>query len=197
VLAIFGAPRSALAEYVHEGFLFHGGLGMSYNNISETAEGGGVSFDDTVTGLGARMNVLFGGTPAPGLVVGGGFGGTSIIDPTVEFQGMEFESTDTSVTLVNFVGFLQYYPDPAKGLFVRGSLGYGTGSVEVEGRTTAEDIDGPVFGGALGHTWWMAPEWSIGLEGEFLVAALSKDEDGVSSSSTWLSPALSLVFTYH
>jgi hypothetical protein len=73
-------------------------------------------------------------------------------------------------------------------------IGYGSG-VAGNDDVDGESVGGPVLGGAVGYVMLAEPSWALALEGEFLTAFLGSEDGGVSTSTTWLSPGLNLVFT--
>lgn len=198
-LAAAALPRTAEASEprTHDGFFFQASLGFGPGWVDEELSGGGTDTDVSFSGVTGMFELLFGGTPARGLVVGGALTGHSIVNPTVEMSGQEFETDDTSVGISQLSLFTNYYFQPQAGFYVHGSLGFATASVTVDGDTYDTDATGVVLGVGAGYDFWIANEWSIGPQLRLTYARLGDEEDGVEAKSNFLSPILALTVTYH
>jgi hypothetical protein len=187
----------------HDGFMLQVSLGFGYTNYNEKVTAPGFeSVESTATGFTGSFNLLGGGTLTDGFVLGGGLMGVSVVDPTIEFEGGlldggDFETEDVSMGMSVLTLFGQWYPDPHGGLFIRGGIGFGFVSVEIDGDEQDVDMDGPVLSLAMGYGWWVSDQWSIGLEGQFVAGFVSDQQGNAEANGTWLSPTLNAVFTYH
>lgn len=198
-LAATALPRAACASEArtHDGFFFQSSLGFGPGWVDEELSGNGGNTDVTFSGVTGMFELTFGGTPARGLVVGAALTGHSIVNPTVEMGGQEFETDDTSVGISQLSLFTNYYFQPKAGFYVHGSLGFATASVTVDGDTYDTDVKGIVLGVGAGYDFWIADEWSLGPQLRLTYARLGDEEDGVEAKSNFLSPVLALSVTYH
>jgi hypothetical protein len=195
----FSAAASAQSEgaRTHDGFFLRLSAGVGPGWFTEEQEVFGESREVEASGPTAMFELLIGGTPAPGLVVGGGLMGHSVINPTLEANGREFETEDTSVGVSQAALFVNYHIDPHAGFCLLGSVGYGVGVVTVEDESRDTDTDGLVLGFGLGYDFWVGSQWSIGPSFRLTYAALSNEEDGLEVSDTFVSPTLGFTATYH
>jgi hypothetical protein len=184
---------------MHDGFHFSIGLGAGYAMVGGALDpeppGGG---EITITGAGVAGQLLFGGTPAPGLVIGGGSQGGHFFSPKVEFDGTEVDSDgDLSANLLG--AYVQYYFTPNQGFYLQAMLGIATMD---DGN---DDTDGLAAGlGAsvgLGNEWWIADQWGIGVLGrcQFLAVGQEIETAGATADVGYAAivPALLVNFTYH
>jgi opacity protein-like surface antigen len=198
-LALTALPRSAAAApRTHDGFFFQGSLGFGPGWLTETYDDDAFLFDEiSFSGLTVHPEILIGGTLAPGLVLGGALTGHSMVNPTAEVDGQEAETEDTTVNFSQLSAFVHYYPSPAQGLYLHGSLGVVGASITVDDDTTESDAVGFTLGAGVGYDFWIANEWSLGPQFRFTYAHLSGEEEEVEFTDSFISPTLSLSVTYH
>lgn len=197
-LALTALPRSAAAApRTHDGFFFQGSLGFGPGWVDESYEDSALIDEISLSGLTANVELLFGGTLAPGLVLGGALTGHSMVDPTVEFNGREAETEDTSINFSQLSAFVNFYPNPASGLYLHGSLGVVGASVTVDDDTRESDAIGLAVGAGVGYDFWIANEWSLGPQFRFTYAHLSGEEQEIEYTDSFISPTLSLSVTFH
>lgn len=148
--------RQPPGAYTHDGFYFRWGSGIAY--VSHT--GDGPLGDASVSGFGSLEFVGIGGNVERGLVVGGIISGASTDRRTLKGapSGGPGKVTASLVTLGVLV---DWFPNPAGGWHIGGSLGFGGPSLMDDNITwTGIGAGGTVFGG---YDWWIGPEWSLGL----------------------------------
>jgi hypothetical protein len=164
-------------EYLHDGFYFRvsAGLGPLSVKFDDKAAAGKTIDGDVVAPGGA---LAFGGSPRPGLVVGGIVMGEG---NDLKLRRGSWHANRRGVGVVLLAPFIDYFPSPAKGLHLGAGLGPSVIPIADTGdnlRTTAG------AGGALwlGYDFWVANQWSLGP----LVVA-SGNATGDSSSDNELS----------
>lgn len=164
---------SALAGvHRHDGFFLRLGAGPSLNLSG--------------SGFGGAFEVALGGTIGRGIVVG------AMSSPKV-VHAVGFSADETAV--FTFLGpFVDYYPDPSKGLHLLG--GGGVASATFPGGKTNPAVSLELLAGA-GYEWWVGNQWSIGLLGR-----ISYLNPGGIESDIWGNSSLFLLngmvsFTYH
>jgi opacity protein-like surface antigen len=194
-VSIWSSLAAASAPHTHDGFYFQGNIGPGYLTTSPAADEG-ADIDIKYSGFGVGGGLLFGGTPAPGLVIGGGTANVVALSPKITVEGEESDLGDGDLTLnLSTLGvFGTYYPDPNAGLNLHLMVAYGVLSVsDSDGDDSDNNPSGVAITAGVGYDFWVAQEWSIGVLGRFTYAALSYED----VSFPTLAPALLATFTYH
>lgn len=189
--------------HLHDGFFFRFSLGFAHATggweVPDSGSGGEAPSNPvtgSMSGNGAIAELLLGGTPAPGFVLGGGSLGVSVPTLTLERDGSSSTSSmDMSAVLSVPHLFAMVYPNPEAGPHLGAMVGYGVATLSDEDGEDvyADDITGPVVGGGFGFDGWVGQQWSLGFFGRVLYAPISNDEVDVSL----LTLAASLSVTYH
>jgi hypothetical protein len=194
-------PAPEPAGHMHDGFYLRGSIGPG---LLWTRFTNGILDEENISGRGGAFDLQLGGTPSPGLVVGGGlfFGGME--HEAVRPPGAAAEDGDPgSVGLMAIGPFVDYYPDPKGGLHFGGMLGLAAMGFDTPSRDggdspyakEARGGGGGALGAWIGHDWWIAREWSLGVQLRYLgVSVKNEDYDWNGAADT-----LSLQFTalYH
>ncbi|MCB9585714.1 MAG: autotransporter domain-containing protein [Polyangiaceae bacterium] len=194
--AVFVCSSAALAESApetHDGFFFRIGPTLGPLSITGKADAGGPEV--TYSGFSFGSELMFGGTPANGLVIGGGLLYSQVSDPTRELGGAEVTLDGTMfITSANLFG--QYYFDPTKGGHLQLMIGYGgIDFVSAQGESGGNDPVGVNLAIGGGYDFWIGSEWSVG---PFLrVQYASMKPSDVEVSYSYLFPTLGASFTYH
>ncbi len=185
--------------HFHEGFYFRFGIGAgALSGSGEDAEvSEPVSFD--ASGFSTTGELAFGGTPSPGLALGGGIFGSNT--PTVTYTYAEdFEGASAGISNLEF--FIDFYPMPDKGLHLGGGVGLALVSAGESTEGLPDDYFGAGFGfhGAIGYEGWVGQEWGIGIQGRVLYAnatlsSSTGDYDDLDVSA--LVPSVMLTATCH
>lgn len=192
------ADPEAGGAHTHDGFYFRMGLNFGPIIMKENLEGGGATGPDIkYSGLHSGFDLMFGGTPAPGLAIGGGLIAGWTSDPKVELGG---QSATAKGTLV-FSGialFGDYYLDPHKGLHILGLLGFSSVDfIPDEGSNSGKNPSGIMFGAGVGYDFWIGNEWSVGPVGRVIYSSMSAEENGVKDKVSYLYPSIGVAFTLH
>jgi hypothetical protein len=191
--AVQPPPRGDSRTYHrHDGFYLRANLGLSLLWASLDDEGTEDS-DIDVSGTGMAIDLLIGGSPTPGISIGGGFIGNWAF-------GAEFEQDGTDVPDRD-------YQDGTLGVFVDGfpsdtgpwHLGalIGLSGVNVNQDAYVQEMGG--LGGAVwaGYDAWVAPDWALGGALRLTMNQTSGEANGFNvSAGTW---TLGAVFStlYH
>jgi hypothetical protein len=204
------APPQDTGAFFHDGFFFRMGLGAAYG--SATVDREGIDVEETDRGYGLNIELLFGGTPAPGVVIGGGLIGYSFPDVTREIDGEEIPNQlDIRAALSTLDFFVNIYPDPKMGFQLQALLGFAVLSVVDEDDNSAfrdadgddaSDPTGPVVGGGIGFEGFVGQQWSLGVMGRVVYAPVSTtvvDPAGDDRDVTVkiLAPSVSFIATLH
>jgi hypothetical protein len=186
--------------YNHDGFFFRMGIGLAYGTVSLEADGADAG---TARGFGVNLEFLFGGTPAPGLVIGGGLLFNSFPNPTLEDEDGDENSSDVTINLTTIDFFVNYYPDPKSGFQIQGLLGFGVGTIiDDEGNNVfdeddASDPTGPVLGAGIGYEGFVGEQWGLGVMGRVVYAPLTTTINGFDIKMNVLAPSVSFIVTLH
>jgi len=187
-------------HHLHDGFYLRMSLGAGYQRSKITSDASGVS-DVALKGGGVALDLMMGGTPTPGLVIGGGIFASSAADPTLESDGVNTELRgDTSIAIVG--PFIDGFFDPEGGFHVGGAIGIGSLTVRNEELDTSEtQYDGAGVAAWVGYDAWVSSEWSMGGCARLVAASGKRDEDVLGATVTEKSSSVgfALLFTalYH
>jgi hypothetical protein len=190
---VLGLP-SAAAEpapgaHTHDGFYLR--LALGGGALHATFTGGSSPGDSKGGGGAAMLDVLIGGTPASGLVVGGGYQFDMAQHADFNF-GPNDTGSDGNVIRGVVGPFVEWFPDPHGG-FSAGLLGgytvlaLQTPSIRIFGTELGGNIDTLGIGGNLwaSYALWISSQWSLGLEARGgLAATRSRDDSAMTGSAT-------------
>lgn len=163
-------PRDA---YRHDGF---------YARLSN--ESGYVGFfgegpdgDASIKGFGTGGFIALGGTPVPGLVIGGLIGSAAVRGT---FRGRpEGSEKKGTMSLAMLGAFVDWFPNPYDGWHVGASFGFAAISLT---DAALDDSVGPAFSAKLfgGYDFWIGPQWSLGIMAGFAATPMSSlvDNEG-------------------
>lgn len=206
-------PVTARGVHLHDGFYFRIGLGIApvFGTVNPKSSSTEVSLKSDVSAFAGLSELAFGGSPTPGLVLGGGIYGASL-------SGIEYKvnAAGTSITfkadsaLVSMIGpFVDFYPNPEQGFHIQGALALSVVSADkgnynstAGGEYPPDSYSGTGFGLMLGtgYEWWIGQQWSLGLLGrlQYATATLKSDSGAYVDAdfSAWI-PGLLLEVTYH
>lgn len=196
----------------HDGFYLRlglggGALGGSFGSDSSSELHG--AFDGSFMHGSLSFELNIGGTPAPGLVIGGGV--------WLDFAIGQPQSTDIRVNgkpapalvldhaEIGLLGpFVDYYFDPKQGFHVEGALGIAWMNLGKGTRGGAVTSDEKAMGGlgfmlGGGYEWWIAEQWSLGALLRFLYVSTESNRD---DSEVWMGkgyafPEILFGATYH
>jgi hypothetical protein len=161
-----------------------GRIGAEFRNNDSLELGGSV--EGSVAGLAGAFEFALGGTPAPGLVIGGGiFTGTT---SEVETNELNVDGRPVSpikygqLTFTLFGPFIDYYFNDRSGFHLQGALGLaamevGTGKRGSNGVTDRRTLGGLGFMLGGGYEWFVGEQWSLGGIARMRYGALETDDD--------------------
>jgi opacity protein-like surface antigen len=175
------AAAPAGGARTHDGFYFR--IGPNFGPLIGTAkiEAAGLSGGESdYSGFTYGGDLMFGGTPAPGLVSGA--------------EG----TADGTLIMAATALFANYYLDPTQGLFFQGLAGFAVVDfVTAGGQSSGDDPTGFVFGAGAGYDFWIGDEWSVGPLARVVYAPTSSESGGVTSKFNYLFPSIGVGFTLH
>ncbi len=192
------APVEKTTRRLHDGFYLRTSLGHGWFGTKFTD---GLLEDSTIGGDGGAFDLQLGGTPARGFVVGGGLFLNGMDHEDVRPVGTSRYDYDGpgSIGLLAVGPFVDYFPDPKGGFHVGGMLGFAALAFDTPSELSTspyyEDEARVGTGGALGawvgYDWWVAREWSLGIQLRYLgMVAENPDYEWTGAADT-----LTLQFT--
>ncbi len=185
-------------ERAHDGFFARSepGLAFFWANVSGSSA---PQRRTGIRGLGQSGALSLGGTPMPGLVVGGTVW-TARIDPVFVEGGKTVSPDDDSVKVTQLrVGpFIDWYPQPKRGFHTTVAAAL---VVQLESDVKGEPVEPEAYGASLalgsGYEWFVAKEFSLGFSGRFAFGAVARTAAGRSESTLFIVPELAITATYH
>jgi hypothetical protein len=182
----------------HDGFFARSDAGLAF--LWANVSGSGAPPNRTgIRGLGQSASISIGGTPKPGLVVGGTMW-TARIDPSFIENGKTVTPDDDSVkvTMLRVGPFLDWYPDPSRGFHAQLAAAF---TAQVETNEKGDAIKPAAVGASLavgaGHEWFILDEISIGLLGRVAFGRVVREPSHGEEHMLWLVPELAFTATYH
>ena len=181
-------PASAYADEARShdgGFFFRATLGGGASNTK---------FDDGTNevefkGPSGSASLALGYGIGKNLILHANVGGWMVVDPTLDFDGVEIETDELDLGLTHLGGGLTYYLGDSN-VFVTGFAGVGRLEAEVDGEETSTD-DGFAFGGGIGKEWWVGDRFGIGVMGSFERHSVPEP----LSDETWKGTSVALQLT--
>lgn len=187
--------RPGKRERFHDGFYLRMSIGGGYL-WSEFSPG--LLAANDLNGRSGAFDLMLGGTPSDGLVVGAGGWFNGMDHRRAYRKGFEEEEVEGEVPWgsigVGAIGpFLDYYPRPRGGFHVGGMVGFAGISVDGPGMTSdaVRDSAGGALGAWIGFDGWVGKQWSLGGQVRYLgVVSENEIEDWQGRADT-----LTLSFT--
>ncbi len=176
--------------HVHDGFYLRLNIGFGAY---------GIRYEDNVSagGAGLAFDVLAGGSPSKGFVIGGAL--LSDFSRNSSLKQNDTDLGEVNIGTILLGPFVDGFPNPKGGWHVGGMVGIaGIRTDGAPGQTKAREDNGG--GGAVwvGYDAWVGDEWSLG--GLLRIdAAVGRSEDDAGKKRDATSTALTLMFTtlYH
>jgi opacity protein-like surface antigen len=200
VAVVCWAGAAKAAPDTHDGFQFRGTLGGGYLRDSESVDGSANdAFEATISGGAAMLELYLGGTPAPGLVLGGYLSGMSAPGPSAELDGTTLQADDDfSIGLGSIGPYVDFYPDAQGGFHLLGSLGYAQVTFN-DGNDTIDQATSTGFtlGAGVGYDAFVADEWSLGALGRLGYAWTSHEISGITLNDNALMLGVSFSVSCH
>lgn len=185
------APAVQRSYHMHNGFYARASLG--FGSLSASFDDNDPSGKD-LSGSGATLGfeLMLGGSPTPGLAIGGGFLAQGAFPTELERGGYE---QDRSISAFIVGPFIDGFPNVNRGFHIGGLLGLAAVNVEQADEDGVSETMG--FGGAvfLGYDFWVADEWSVGPTLRFAGTLTSNNDDDVDAST--FSTLIGFTALYH
>jgi hypothetical protein len=186
------------SDRTHDGFFFRSspGFALFAASVSDT---GSLPRRSRSEGLGLSSALSIGGTPAPGLVVGGTLWTVNLFPRFVE-DGVVITPDDDSVklTVLRIGPYFDWYPNPKGGFHTSISP---TWMFQIERDRKGQPVQPSAMGPSLtfhtGYEWFLSSEFSLGGLAGLSFGQLSRQVHGRSEVMPFLMPEIALAVTYH
>ncbi|GMV16806.1 MAG: autotransporter domain-containing protein [Polyangiaceae bacterium] len=183
----------------HDGFFLRMGLGFSSmltkteGTLGQTQAGGDLS------GSGGALELLIGGTPARGFVLGGGLVAHTWMNPSYQVGGSSERLDDTELGLSFLALFAQLYFDAEGGAYVQALVAAAeeTYRYEVAGDKRETELGGGGFAIGGGYDFWVGDQWSLGPELRLSWASVKHESEGAVTRHKTTALTLSFTATLH
>lgn len=176
----------------HDGFYLrvNFGYGSTWGSFDDSGPG---NIDVDLSGSGLGFDVLAGGSPSPGFVIGGGLVVNQLFSADLEPVAGARSAHDVQSGLVGV--FVDGFPKPNAGWHLGGLVGLA--SVTVKDGGGAEKTGG--LGGAIwgGYDAWVGDEWSLGALLRFTATRTTGGEAPLDVAASHGNLALMLTALYH
>jgi hypothetical protein len=172
-----------LGVHLHDGFYLRMGLGGGYAGFS----GNVGDMDASIKGGGAVLELLIGGSPAPGITIGGGFAFGSLQKPKVKLGDFPEQEANNDLSYGILGIFMDWYPDPRGGFHLQPLLGVANAQADDSSSNNNNNKSTLNGGGAalgVGYDFWVGDQWSIGPEGRFVWASLKNSDSNIDEKYT-------------
>lgn len=198
----------AAGAYRHDSFYLRMSLGVNAATLNRSVEADasgvlGYEGDSEISGGALSSELSIGGTVARGLVLAGSLYWGGVFDATIERDDGSEGELEGSLHFSMIGITLDYYIDETGGFHLGGTLGPALAWARLPDGSRFDFIGGRGGGIAfnIGYDWWVGQEWSLGILGRILGAALTGEdsEGGITASEDDGYGSLSLLFTavYH
>lgn len=174
-------------------------MSLGAGAIRSTWESEAASVANTeVNGGGIALDLLLGGTPTPGLVIGGGFLLNAASKPEAEPETGPSQEIEGNLNTGMLGVFIDGYFDPSGGFHLGGMLGIASYAIVFDD-DDQEDIEQGGGGAAfwVGYDAWVGDDWSIGGLLRLTGQSTNQTRDDVDEQAS--AGTLSILFTalYH
>jgi hypothetical protein len=189
------APAEQRSYHVHDGFYLRASFGIGTLG-ADFDDGGPSNIDFSGSGFAMAFDALVGGSPAPGVAIGGALLTTGAF--SIAFDQGGRDAGDRNVGLAVLGVFIDGFPDKSGGWHLGGALGLSAMDIEndasISGLQSTRGIGGAAW---VGYDAWVASEWSVG--GLFrLTGALTQDaDDSVDVSAAAFGGTIMFSALYH
>lgn len=142
-------PPEPLRMHRHDGFYFRGDVGVLVARTFVKSDQ--VSrLDYSVGDGGLGLNLAFGGTPSPGMAIGG------------ELSLASIQGGHSTAGLGMIGAFVDGFPEVSGGFHLGGFLGLAGSRTTTPGNVNELRGRGLGLAAWVGENWWVADDWSMG-----------------------------------
>ena len=189
-------PLQQPGARLHDGFYLRLSLGFGAGSATQDYSSSEIKYSGTAM----MFDIMIGGSPMPGFVLGGALVSHRIMSPSIKLNGTDMGSADSDASLdMSTIGlFTAVYPDPSSGFNVHALVGYGVISASNGNARTTDNPAGLSLMGGVGYDFWVSEQWSLGPDVRVAYAKTSYTEgDGIEDKISMFVPTVSFTATYH
>ncbi len=198
-----GAPGSDLPPppppprgvHSHDGFYLRMALGLGVTGVLVSSDAASVP-NYSFGGGGAAADLWVGGTPTPGLAMGGALTGLGVSSTTRRVNG-DSQSGDVTGSMGLLGFFVDGFPDPERGLHFGGELGLASARAQVKDSAAKFEGGGVGLGAWLGYDMWVSSQWSLGGLVRVTGSLTRENSDDVNYQTSLGGASLSFTALYH
>jgi len=175
------APAVPRSYRMHDGFYARASMG--FGPLGASIDDGDASGQDLEgSGSAFGFDLMIGGSPAPGVAIGGAFLAAGAVSADLD-RGRFAPSEDRNFSVAILGPFIDGFPMANKGFHLGGALGLAALNLESSDSDGLGQTGG--FGGAawIGYDFWVADEWSVGPLFRLAGTLTQNDDDDVDASS--------------
>jgi hypothetical protein len=176
------APPVQRTYHLHEGFYLRASVGFGDYRAS-FSDGNHANQDFNDHGQSMALDLLIGGSPSPGVSIGGGL----LVEPLF---GADYDRGGAGVgnhggTSLLVGPFIDGFPDATKGWHLGGLVGFaGQSFQDVNGASSVTSRAGGIGGAAwFGYDFWVAGEWALGPQLRLMGMRTSDTKSGEDVSA--------------
>ena len=169
--------------HLHEGFYLRSSVGFGDYHAS-FSDGNHTNQDFTEQGNSLSLDLLIGGSPSPGVSVGGALLLEPLFGADYERYGNGIGSHGGFSTLIG--PFVDGFPDATKGWHLGGMIGLAAQSFQNVNATSGKTATAGGLGGSawFGYDFWVGSEWAVGPQLRLMAMRTSKTDSG-DDISAW------------
>ncbi len=190
-------PPVTRTYHNHDGFYLRmsGGLALGRTVFATDSA---AEPDYELGGGGFALDLLVGGSPSPGVAIGGGLLLAGMTAPDIEIGGRTVDvATGTGHALLG--PFIDGFPQPHGGFHIGGLLGLARTNIDREDESDADRYEGGGVGAAawIGYGWWVGPDWSLGGMLRFAGSITRQERQDLTRQASTYDLALLFTALYH
>jgi hypothetical protein len=189
-------PPPDTSKHRHDGFYLRMSLGIGYIDSNWETENAAEA-NAKITGTGIALDLLIGGTPADGFVIGGGLLGNSVANPEIEPEGGSSFEAEGALGASQLGVFVDGFFDPTGGFHVGGMLSIAGYNVQFDDDTPNIQQGGAGAALWVGYDAWVGSQWSIGGALRATIQATSDDRDDFEQQADARTYSLMFTALYH
>lgn len=184
-------PQGDPTAHLHDGFYLRlsGGFGFGSDSLKSHLISSG-----SMDGFATAGEIMIGGTPGAGVVVGGAVQTATIYSPTSKVNDQSVKGPH-QLALFAFGPFVDWYVNPHRGLHLQAFVGLS--ALGADASKGSEDPGGLAFSLGVGYEWWVGEQWSMGILGRFLYSADTWKSSSVDETHSVVVPSALFTATYH
>lgn len=206
----YGPPKReerSAGERYHDGFYLRMAVGVGYFlGRARPADVSDQLADDLevgISGVSIPVEFAIGGTPTPGLVIGGGAYGIHLPSGTYKAgHGDKTLSESADYGSASLLApFIDVYPNPRQGFHFQVAAGYAVANPGKSDKIVDTTLSGGGFGAmaGLGVEGWVGPQWGMGMLArvQYMSVELKDSDDKNKTDFIALTPSLLMSATFH